>query len=141
MVERWIRNRFVWAWACGGLCVAAYHSLAQDLNGQEEMIRRMQEDWIDASITVPIAIVLVVVALGGLFALGFKKPPDIEKRLKVIHKVDPQGHQHIVIRVEAKDDLKDHVQHRESWERVAGLKVKKKPKNVVPKADLYEDER
>lgn len=48
---------------CGGLVYAALTSLIQDYYGKEDYIRSIEEYWVDPVITVPGAIILLVVGL------------------------------------------------------------------------------
>ncbi|NIR13952.1 MAG: hypothetical protein GWN86_08365 [Desulfobacterales bacterium] len=52
-------NRFFWSGWIASFC---FRSLAEDYYGQADMIRRMQEDWIDSSITVPFALIGCIIA-------------------------------------------------------------------------------
>lgn len=47
----------------GCLATVAYLSLSQDYYGKEEYIRRVSMGWVDGSITIPLALILLVVSL------------------------------------------------------------------------------
>jgi hypothetical protein len=49
-----------WFW-CGVFAHAAYYSLMQDFVGQKNYMKLVQERWISAWITVPLAIIALLV--------------------------------------------------------------------------------
>lgn len=60
-------NRVTVAFLSGGLCAHAGLSLYQDALGLERYLARAREHWVDAVYTVPIAAVMLLIAVAGLF--------------------------------------------------------------------------
>lgn len=52
-------NKF---WA-GWISYGAIRSLIQDYWGPDKMIQMVKEDWIDASITVPLALAMIIISI------------------------------------------------------------------------------
>jgi len=49
----------------GVIAYGAWTSLIQDFMGKEEYLRRVETGWIDAGITVPIALIALIYVLFG----------------------------------------------------------------------------
>ena len=68
------------AWFSGWMGSFAYRSLYQDYMGKSEYLEYAAQHWTDPSISVPIAIVVGLLALGGYMYAndGNEEKPDVQ---------------------------------------------------------------
>ena len=58
------------AYASGAIATGAIISLIQDMMGRERTLEMVRESWVDAAYTVPIALLMLLVASGLYSAAG-----------------------------------------------------------------------